>query len=55
MKTIYWDAADMREMGGPIAIFSSEVNVVSAGTTFNVMSAREREQLRHAGREAPLS
>ena len=44
MRTIYWDAAEMRETGGPIAIFSSEVNVVSAGTTFNVMSARERER-----------
>ena len=44
MKTIYWDVSDMREKDGPIAIFSSKVNVVSAGTTFNVMSAREREK-----------
>ena len=44
MKTIYWDVSDMREKDGPIAIFSSKVNVVSAGTTFNVMSARERER-----------
>ena len=44
MKTIYWDAADMREKDGPIAIFSSKVNVVSAGTTFRVMSPRTREQ-----------
>ena len=38
MKTIYWDVSDMREKDGPIAIFSSKVNVVSAGTTFRVMS-----------------
>ena len=44
MKTIYWDVSDMREKDGPIAIFSSKVNVVSAGTTFHVMSAREREK-----------
>ena len=44
MKTIYWDAADMREKDGPIGIFSSKVNVVPAGTTFRVMSPRTREQ-----------
>ena len=44
MKTIYWDVSDMREKDGPIAIFSSKVNVVSAGTTFRVMSPRTREQ-----------
>lgn len=44
MKTIYWDVSDMREKDGPIAIFSSKVNVVPAGTTFRVMSARERER-----------
>ena len=43
MKTIYWDVSDMREKDGPIAIFSSKVNVVSAGTTFRVMSPRTRE------------
>lgn len=43
MKTIYWDVSDMREKDGPIAIFSSKVNVVSAGTTFRV-SPRTREQ-----------
>lgn len=44
MKTIYWDVSDMREKDGPIAIFSSKVNVVSAGTTFRVMSPRTREK-----------
>ena len=44
MKTIYWDVSDMREKDGPIAIFSSKVNVVSAGTTFRVMFPRTREQ-----------
>ena len=44
MKTIYWDVSDMREKDGPIAIFSSKVNMVPAGTTFRVMSPRTREQ-----------
>lgn len=49
MKTIYWDVSDMREKDGPIAIFSSEVNVVPAGTTFRVMSPRTREQMPQYG------
>ena len=44
MRTIYWDVSEMRGQDGPIGIFSSKVNVVSAGTTLNVMSARTREQ-----------
>ena len=44
MRTIYWDVSEMRGQDGPIGIFSSKVNVVPAGTTLNVMSARTREQ-----------
>ena len=43
MRTIYFDVSE--EPGnGVFAIFSSEADIVPAGTTLNVMSARQRGQ-----------
>lgn len=43
MRTVYFDIG--QEPGnGVFAIFSSEANIVPAGTTLNVLSARDREQ-----------
>lgn len=44
VKTVYWDMSELSPNSGVFGISSSEVKVVPAGTTFNVMSAREREQ-----------
>ena len=44
VKTVYWDMSELSPNSGIFGISSSEVNVVPAGTTFNVMSARERER-----------
>ena len=44
MKTVYWDMSELSPNSGVFGISSSEVNVVSAGTTFRVMSPRTREQ-----------
>ena len=48
MRSIYYDISE--EPGnGVFAIFSSEAHVVPAGTTLNVLSAREREQTPQLG------
>ena len=44
MKTVYWDMSELSPNSGAFGISSSKVKVVPAGTTFNVMSARERER-----------
>lgn len=44
MKTVYWDMSELSPNSGVFGISSSKVKVVPAGTTFNVMSARERER-----------
>ena len=44
VKTVYWDMSELLPNSGVFGISSSEVNVVPAGTTFRVMSARERER-----------
>ena len=49
MKTVYWDMSELSPNSGVFGISSSEVNVVSAGTTLNVMSARERERMPQYG------
>lgn len=49
VKTVYWDMSELSPNSGVFGISSSEVNVVSAGTTLNVMSARERERMPQYG------
>ena len=44
VKTVYWDMSELSPNSGVFGISSSKVKVVPAGTTFNVMSARERER-----------
>ena len=44
MKTVYWDMSELSPNSGVFGISSSKVKIVPAGTTFNVMSARTREQ-----------
>ena len=49
VKTVYWDMSELLPNSGIFGISSSEVNVVPAGTTLNVMSARERERMPQYG------
>ena len=44
VKTVYWDMSELSPNSGVFGISSSKVKVVPAGTTFNVMSPRTREQ-----------
>ena len=44
VKSVYWDMSELSPNSGVFGISSSKVKVVPAGTTFNVMSPRTREQ-----------
>ena len=49
MRTVYFDINELPRNSGIFGISSSEANIVPAGTTFNVLSARERERTPQCG------